>query len=136
MDPTADAATDWSKVSDYFAVVCASEELLEAERDWPSTILANWRETINDVVVVAPKHGEAAPLDYDLIEKSVGQQKADLNSGALYANSLFLAIRKHGATPRSVHCNMIATASFECIKLTEDRICFVRYCLYASALPT
>jgi hypothetical protein len=108
MDPAADAATDWSKVSDYFAVVCASEELLEAERDWPSTILANWRETINDIVVVAPKHGEAAPLDYDLIEKSVGQQKADLNSGALYANSLFLAIRKHGATPRSVHCKVLA----------------------------
>lgn len=94
------AAEDWPKVCDHFAVVCASDELPEGDRDWPATILASWREAINDIVVVAPKHGESAPLDYDLIEKSTGKQKADLNAGSLYAPSIFLAVRRQGSTPR------------------------------------
>ncbi|CAM9114779.1 unnamed protein product [Choristocarpus tenellus] len=98
-----------SWVADYFSVVGSrgdgDMDLLDPELHSPDMLGCIWEDAITDIVVIRPGKGEACPDGYELIERTPGNHKADLNHGRVRSWGLHrvvhLAIRRQHVSNRN-----------------------------------
>ncbi|CAM9712558.1 unnamed protein product [Phaeothamnion confervicola] len=99
-----DDGDDFEKVVDYFAVIGPRPhgdlELLDEEQNTPDMLRCVWEAAITDIAVVRPSKGESCPDGYELLERTPGNHRADLNHGSMH-RAVYLAVRRQHMSRRS-----------------------------------